>query len=278
MGAAANHLGYTPSAVSQHLAALQKETKLSLVERSGRGIVPTAAGLELATRSEELMGSLARLDGFIEDLRAGRTETVTVSTFASAGEEWMPSVAATVMREFPAVQFAFRLNENGVLPPQAPDIELRTEVPGSDPTRLEGYERHLLTTEPYVVLMSADHPLAGQAEVRLADLAQSAWIDDDPARTNCGVIVERSARSAGFTPRFVAQAGDHHTAIAFVAAGIGVAVIPDLAARHLPAGVVARPVVDPAPQRRIVAFVHRQTLLHPAGRRILQLLEQHCPN
>ncbi len=274
VGAAANHLGYTPSAVSQHLSALQKETRLTLVERSGRGIVPTPAGLELASRSEELMGSLARLDGFIEDLRDGRTETVTVSTFASAAQEWLPSIAATVIREFPSVAFSFRLNENGITPLEAPDIEIGTEIPAADPGRMEGYERHVLTTEPYVVLLPPDHPLAVQDAVRLADLADSSWIDDDPVRTTCGQIVESATRAAGFTPRYVAEAGDHHSAIAFVGAGIGVTVMPELAARHLPDTVVRRPIVDPTPHRRIVAFVHRQALLHPAGRRVVELLTE----
>lgn len=273
VNAAASHLGYTPSAVSQHVSALQKETKLTLIERSGRGIVPTAAGLELASRSDELMGTLARLDGAIDDLRQGRTETLSVCSFASAAEEWMPSVAATVLREFPDVTFTFRLNENGVAPPpMPPDLDIRTEVPDEDATRIDGYERHVLTTEPYVALLPKDHPLAGQDEVRMSDLADEPWIDDDPGKTTCGLIVAQATKAAGIAPRYVAYAGDHHGGIAFVAAGIGVTVIPQLATGNLPRSVVSLPVVDPAPHRRIVVHVHRQALLKPAARRVLELL------
>lgn len=277
VNAAATHLGYTPSAVSQHLSALAKETGLTLFEKSGRGISPTPAGLELASRSEELMGSLARLDGAIDDLRSGRTQTLSVSTFASAGEEWMPSIASTVLAEFPDVVFTFRLNENGVAPaPTPPDIDIRTEVVDEEPTRMAGYERHVVSNDPYVVLLPAGHRLADQDEVKLADLGDEPWIDDDPGETTCGRIVLRAARSAGITPRYVAYAGDHHGGIAFVAAGIGVTIMPGLAAVNLPSSVVKRPLVSPTPERRIVVFVHRQAMLKPAGRRVVELLGKKC--
>lgn len=272
VNAAASNLGYTPSAVSQQVAALQKETKLALVERSGRGIVPTAAGLELVSRSDELMGSLARLDGAIDDLRSGRTETLSVTSFASAAEEWMPAIAASVLKEFPDVQFTFRLNEIGVPDGAAPDIDIRTEVPSQEPTQLAGYDRHVLATEQYVVVLPKRHPLARKKAVRFADLADEPWINDDPGGTVCGRIVVQSARSAGVSPRYVAYAGDHHGGIAFVAAGIGITVIPSLAAQSLPATVDARPLIDPTPERRIVTFVHRQAMLKPAGRRVVELL------
>lgn len=277
VGAAATHLGYTPSAVSQHLSALAKETGLTLFEKSGRGIAPTAAGLELASRSEELMSSIARLDGEIDDLRSGRTQTLSVSTFASAAEEWMPDVASTVLAEFPDVVFTFRLNENGVAAaPTPPDIDIRTEVPEEGPTRMAGYERHVVSNDRYVVLLPAGHRLAGEREVKFAVLADEPWIDDDPGETTCGGIVVRAARAAGITPRYVAYAGDHHGGIAFVAAGIGVTIVPGLAAGNLPPTVVKRPLVSPTPERRIVLFVHRQAMLKPAGRRVVELLTKKC--
>ena len=84
--AAAANLGYSPSSVSQHINALQRETGLTLFEKSGRGITPTPAGLALAEGSEEIMSSFGRLTGLVEDLREGRTGTLTIGTFPSAGQ------------------------------------------------------------------------------------------------------------------------------------------------------------------------------------------------
>lgn len=276
VASAAGHLGYTPSAVSQHLAALQRETGLKLVQRSGRGIVPTAAGLELAERSDELMGTMARLDGAIDDLRTGRSEVLTVSTFASAAQEWMAPIAARVLVEFPQVQISFRLNEGAGEPPQAPDVELRSEAVAADPGAVAGYERHVLAIEPYVVVLPLGHRLAEQDAVRMAELTDEAWIDDDPGRTACSRILGNATRAAGFSPRFVAQAGDHHGAIAFAAAGVGIAVMPELASRAAGPTVRIRPVVDPTPQRRIVVLVRRETRLAAPVRRVLQLLTAQC--
>ncbi|WP_226345502.1 LysR family transcriptional regulator [Agilicoccus flavus] len=272
VNAAAQHLGYTPSAVSQHLAALQRETRLTLVEKSGRGIAPTPAGLELAARSDDLIGSLARLDGVVDDLREGRTDTLAVSSFASAAEEWLPGVAAAVLAEFPDVQFTFRLNEVEVKEVVNADIDIRSEDPDGPPTSLLGYERRVLAVEPYVVVVPAGHALASQEEIRFGDLADVPWIDNDPGDSTCGRVVRTAASSCGVSPRFVAYAGDHHGAIAFVNAGIGIAVLTRLAARTLPTGAVARPLVAPTPQRRIVAFVHGEAMLKPVTRRVVELL------
>jgi DNA-binding transcriptional LysR family regulator len=82
--AAADHLGYTPSAISQHLTALQRETGLVLFEKAGRGIAPTPTAKVLAAESDELMGSLTRLGGVVDGLREGRSGSVTIGTFDSA--------------------------------------------------------------------------------------------------------------------------------------------------------------------------------------------------
>lgn len=272
VNAAAQHLGYTPSAVSQHLATLQRETRLTLVERNGRGIAPTPVGLELASRSDDLIGSLTRLDGVIEDLREGRTDSLSVSSFASAAEEWLPGVAAAVLQEFPDVQFTFRLNEVETTQVVSADIDIRSEFLDEPPTAMTGYERHVLTTEPYVVVLPRDHPLAQQDEIRFGELGDVPWIDNDPGDTTCGRVVRMAASSCGISPRFVAYAGDHHGAVAFVAAGLGIAVMSRLAAATLPPGAVARPLVSPTPERRIVAFVHGSAMLEPVARRVVELL------
>src|SRR5690606_19268658 len=98
---AAANLGYTPSAVSQQLAALQRETGLRLMERNGRGIVPTATGRLLADEAAAVLERLAALDGLVTDLREGRVGSLSISYFASAGASWIPPLVATLTSEFP---------------------------------------------------------------------------------------------------------------------------------------------------------------------------------
>ncbi len=272
--AAANHLGYSPSAVSQQITALQRETGLALFEKSGRGIAPTAAGRLLAARSEEVMDSLSRLGGLVDDLRDGRTGNLSIGTFASAGETWIPLVARTLISEFPDVMLTLGLNEYPGTAKQGYDIDLRTEDPDDEPTALPGYRRHVLLEEPYALILAADHPLAAGDEVSVAALAGQRWIDDDFQDTTCGRILAKAWRAAGFTPRYVARASDHHAAIAFAAAGVGLTAIPRLAVGVLPPGARALTIVDPTPTRRIVTFVREGSDANPAVARAVAVLHE----
>jgi len=273
--AAATHLGYTSSAVSQHLGALQRETGLTLFEWSGRGISPTAAGRLLASESEELMGSLARLGGVVDDLREGRTGKVSIGSFASAGEIWLPQVAKVLRREFPDVLLTVALNEyERGRARGGPEIDIRTESTTDDPLSLPGYRRHPLLDEPYRLMLPHDHPLAGRDEILMAELAGESWVDDDQSDSTCGVIMRTAWRSAGYSPRFAARSADHHATKAFVAAGIGIALMPCLALEPVPPEVAVVRVVDPEPRRLVTAFVREGADCNPAVRRVVELLGQ----
>lgn len=272
--AAATHLGYTPSAVSQHLGALHRETGLTLFEKSGRGITPTAAGRLLAAETDEVMGSMARLGGVVADLREGRTGNVAIGSFASAGEIWFPQIVKKLRTEFPDVLLTVTLNEyDGSRVALTPDIDIRTEAI-TDEAVVAGYRRHRLLDEPYRLLLPHDHGLAHRDDIPLTELARELWIDDDQSNTTCGMIMRNAWRAAGFTPRFAARSADHHATKAFVAAGIGIALLPRLALPPIPGSVAIRRVVDPEPRRLVSAFVREGADLNPAVRRVIELLEQ----
>lgn len=270
---AAINLGFTSSAVSQQIGALQRETGLQLFEKSGRGITPTPTGRTLAAESDDLMRELARLDGVLDDLREGRSGALVIACFASAGEQWMPPIARSLQREFPDVQLTVDLNnQNTQRGPMSPDIDIRNEQLDEPATRLAGYTWYELTDEPYVAVVSVDSPIAAMDVVPLSALESERWVVDNAQDAVCNRIVRDATRAAGFTPRYAAQTDDHHTSIAFAAAGIGIAIVPRLAVGALPAGACERPISEPTPRRRIVAFVRDSTSNHPSVARTLELL------
>lgn len=273
MNQAAANLGYTASAVSQHVAALQRETRLQLIERDGRGIRPTDAGRTLAAATDELLGHLAGLDSVIEDLRAGRIGTLSVSYFSSAGAAWMPGVVAAMTREFPELRLDLRLLERADGPPSAPDVEV--VVVDDAATEDPAYDTHPLLEEPYVVVLPASHRLAGRAQVPLIELADEPWIDSDPAQGTCRATLLDACSSVGFSPRFHVEAHDYRTAISFVAASVGVTVMPRLGVGgSLPPDLRAVAVVDPVPMRRIAVRVRASLRSSRAAGRIVELLEE----
>jgi DNA-binding transcriptional LysR family regulator len=273
VGAAAANLGYTASAVSQHVTALQRETGLTLLARSGRGIEPTAVGLALASEIGDVLARLGDVEAFVGDLRDGRTGSLSIAYFASVGSAWMPTVARTLLAEFPALRLDLALRDDlSTGPGKRPDLQI--VVAPDDYTGTREARAHHLVDDPYVALVPAGHPLAGAGGVELSRLASERWIDNDIAHGWCRRNLLEACRAAGFRPPFRVEAHDYPSAIAFVEAGIGITVLPRLGAIRLPAGVATVPVTSPTPLRSIFALVQTASESAPPARRALDVLRR----
>lgn len=271
-GAAAT-LGYTSSAVSQHVSALQRETGLTLVEKAGRGIVPTPAGRVLADAATKLMQEVDELTATVADLRAGTTDRVVVSGFSSAVTVWMPDVVAALTTEFPQTRVLVRIEEEiDAVRANRPDVAIVVELdrPGS----IAGYCTHTLLTEPYVAVLNENHELADRSVIDMAELSAHRWIDSDTYQGPCRQNMLNACAAAGFTPSFIVETSDYPAALRFVARGVGLTVIPRLGATDLPPHTVAVPLANPTPQRTISAYVKDSRSYDPAVKRTLELLSR----
>ncbi len=272
--AASDHLGMSGSAVSQHLTALQKETGLTLFERRGRGIEPTAAARALAAESERLLSELKRLDSVIDDLRAGSTGTLSIGYFASAGSLWMPTLAKRLQAEMPDLTLEMVLTE-GYPPGESPPVDL--DVVPDDPRESlrPGYAMTPLMTDPFVALVPAGHRLAGRRRIPMIELAEESWVSSDISAGITESLIARACTAAGYRPRYTVEAQDHYTATAFVAAGVGIAVIPRLASRtRVPTSVRRLQLTNPTPTRDILALTAPVARDNPAAARAVELLQQ----
>lgn len=255
---AARNLNYSPATISQHMSALAKETGLVLFEKQGRGIVATDAARHLADQAQSLLADFGRLERVVADLRGGQEQHLAIACFASAAEQWIPELVRKVRRLQPNLTVEVSLNEpvDGRGRRQ-PDLDIRTEPVNGVEVHLDGYQRHELTVEELVAVLPASHPLTQRHEITLRDLEDEPWVDHDIYDSPIGQIVLSACRAAGFTPRYAARLDDHRAALRLVAAGIGVTVVPLLAAADLPAGLVAKRVVRPMVMRRIVVHARR---------------------
>jgi DNA-binding transcriptional LysR family regulator len=252
--AAATNLGYTASAVSQHVSALQRETGLTLVTRIGRGIEPTPAGLALADEIDGVLSRLGDVESFVDDLRAGRTGTLSMAYFASVGAAWMPTVVRRLVTDFPTLRLQLALRDDlPSNPAERPDLQVVVEQERFRPGT--GSRAHHLLDDPYLVVLPRHHRMAKRGAVELTELTNERWVDNDIARGWCRRNLIEACRAAGFSPPFHVEAHDYPTAIAFVDAGIGITVLPRLAARNLPPGVTTLALTGLAPQRSIYALV-----------------------
>ncbi|MFI6032784.1 LysR family transcriptional regulator [Streptomyces sp. NPDC051315] len=260
--AAAARLGYTPSAVSQQVAALEKEAGVELLERVGRGVRPTAAGLLLTEYADAIGRQVAEAETALADLVAGRTGRLAVRYFATAGAGLVAPAVARVRQEHPGVRVELRLAEPGEaladVKEGRADLALLVRTEASDGLRLER-----LLDDPYLAVLPRGHRLAARRSVRLEELAEEAWVGSEWPGPCLDAQLDACAL-AGFRPRFVVESEDYVTAQGFVAAGLGVALVPRLGLGSRHPGVVVREVRDPVPVRGIQAAVRASAPSQPA--------------
>jgi DNA-binding transcriptional LysR family regulator len=271
--AAARNLGYTPSAVSQQMAALEKEAGIGLLERTGRGVRPTEAGRLLTECAAVIGGHLAEAETALAELRAGRTGRVVVRYFATAGATMVAPAVASLRREQPGVQVELRLSdaEDALLEVRERRADLALVVRPRDKVSVDGIRFVHLADDRYVAVLPRGHRLAEKRELDLTDLANEPWVGSDEPGP-CLAPVLDACGSAGFSPDFVVESGDYATAQGFVAAGLGVSLIPQLGLGNRHPDVVVREVRNPEPVRAIYAAVREPSPLQPALQRLLDAL------
>ncbi|MFB9835459.1 LysR family transcriptional regulator [Actinoallomurus acaciae] len=272
--AAAAHLGYTPSAISQQIAVLEREAGTVLLERVGRGVRPTAAGRLLTEHAAIISQNLAEAETALADLRAGRTGRLSIRYFTSVGPGLVAPALARLRDEHPGVQIDLRLIESEEPLPEvergSADLALVVGPGGED---LAGIRLIHLLDDAYHAVLPAGHPLAGRRTIDLADLAGQNWIGSEPPGPCLDVVLDACA-AAGFSPNFVARSEDYATAQGFVAAGLGVGLIPRLGLDRRRAGVVVRRVRGPEPVRTIHAAVREVALAQSALRTLVEALRE----
>lgn len=274
--AAATNLGYTPSAISQQIAALEKQAGLALLERVGRGVQPTAAGRLLTEHAAVISKNLAEAETALSDLREGRTGRLAIRYFATAGAALVPPALAKLRRDHPGVQVDLKLidPEDPLPEVEAGRADLAIVVhPRQGPLRGGVRLIHLLD-DPYRAVLPRGHRLAGKRVLDLADLADEPWIGNEwPAGPCLRVMIEACA-AAGFSPNFVVESEDYATAQGFVAAGLGVSVIPQMGLGSRHPGVVVRRLRHPEPVRPIHAAVRESSMSQPALCDLIEALRE----
>lgn len=242
--AAALRLGYTASSVSQQVSQLEREVGLELLEKAGRGIKPTVAGITLAEHADTILAQARDAEHAMDDLRSGRTGRVRVASFASAGDSLLPAAVATLRRSNPGLHVAttIREGEEAYDDLRAARIDIAVVLepfgPGDEP--VDGLVRKHLLDDPYRVLLPAGHRLAHDRTVELFELADDDWVACVGGNGSCQDDTTDVCRRAGFSPTFVAHAVEFPAAQAYVATGIGVSLAPMLALGSVRDGVVVK--------------------------------------
>jgi DNA-binding transcriptional LysR family regulator len=279
VGAAAAALGYTPSAVSQQIAKLERETRTALLEREGRGVRLTPEAHQLVATAEQLLAIVERAETELEQRRGIPAGRLTIAAFASAARGLMPGVLADLAARHPALDA--RLTEAdphvtvGMVAKGAVDLAVVHDWDTAPLPVPPGVEQAVIGEDRCTLLVPEGHPFAGRERVRREELGGERWVCQPPGRV-CHDWLVRTLRAAGHEPDIVHQADENPTLVALVAAGLGVTVIPRLGRGPLPAGVAEVP-LDPTPVRRLYALWRTGAAGRPAIAETVRTLREHWP-
>jgi len=278
LAAAADVLSYTPSAISQQIAALEREAGVRLLERRARGVVLTEAGQVLVEHADVILGRLEAAETALAALTELRRGHLRMASFATAGASVLPRAVDTFRARHPGVELtvgqASPMQSVERLRAGRLDLALTVDL---DAHPAEGVEVIHLFDDPVQLALHADHPLAAKPDIRLEDLADETWIDV-PRATSGGQVLVRACAKAGFAPRVTFESDDYTAIQELVGAGVGVALLPDLALCPPHPMVVLRPLGPDGPSRDIQAATRPEEFRSPAAGAMLEILREQRPS
>ncbi|MDO5661243.1 MAG: LysR family transcriptional regulator [Brachybacterium sp.] len=257
-------LSYTPSAVSQQLALLQKEAGVPLTEKVGRRLRLTDAGLDLVGHADAILARLAEAESELAGHRPDVSGTLRISSFQTPLLSILPHAVAALEAAHPHLHLLLTQRElpqaHEALLAREDDLILGEEFPGVLEPLVPGLDREPLLPDPLLLVT----PTSGtwSRATRLADLADAPWILE-PASSATGSWQRSALRSAGVEPDVRVASPDPLIQAHFVRIGHGVAIIPALiAGQHLSGLRLLR--MPGRPQRQIFTSVRRGRAHHPA--------------
>lgn len=273
--AAADALGYTPSAVSQQIKRLERQTGVPLLERVGRGVMLTDHGRHLVDAGTRLLSDLEQVEAGLHRRAGAVAGHLRVTAFSTA----MRGLVAPVVRDLRDRHPDLTLTLTEREPWDTVDLVASGQsdlgvvhrwgdVPITIPEHLEATR---VAHDVADVVVRIDHPLADRTTLTPRDLVDEDWIAT-PDGTICRQWLTRMYAGTGRLPRIAHTSMEFDSHLALVRAGLGIALVPRLGRQPLGDELVGVPARDPEPTRDVIA-VHRRSMADsPAVRAVLDAL------
>jgi DNA-binding transcriptional LysR family regulator len=274
-GRAAERLGYTQSAISQQIAALERVVGEPVFDRPGgpRPVELTPIGQVILDHAEQVFRRLAQAEEEVARLKAGDGGRLVIGTFQSVSVKVLPDVIRVLKAERPQLEIRlFEADDHDTIVERVleGELDLGFVVGEGFDERLE--QIHLLE-DPYLLISPrSDRPLP--ATFATAELSGAPLVGE--AVSSCQAAIDRGLRSAGVEPSYVFRSNDNGAVQAMVRVGMGRAVLPVLAFDASDPDVVAQELDPPIPPRRISLIRRRARTLPPAADRFVEIASQVC--
>ena len=248
---------------------------MQLLDRTREGPKLTDAGRVLVSHAEAALARLDEAERELASIAGLEGGELRLASFPSASATLLTEAVSTFHRRHPAVRLSVADAEPEESLPRlrAGELDLAltfdyTSRPKQDERDLD---RRLVLTESMHVAVPKSHELASRSVVPLAELADVEWLCGSRPST-CGEVIFDACRSAGFEPRIGFESDDYHVMQGFIAAGLGVTLLPDLALATLRSDLVVRPTDPKPPERRVWAAARAEGSRSPATEEMLSIL------
>jgi DNA-binding transcriptional LysR family regulator len=257
VSAAALALSLTQPSVSHHLARLEAQAGVALVDRGPRGTRPTAAGDVLVEHGRAVLERLRRAANDLADVLALRAGHVVLRAFPTAFIDLVPRAISRLQRRTPAIHATFSPSSHdaaiqAVLSRDADVAVVFTDPDRSDATVPGPLQRTHLMDDPMLAVLPREHRLARRRRISLKELAAERWVVGTTRGPDS--IIRRACAAAGVQPNIAIETDDLLVVQGVVAAGLAVSLSPALAVAHTRPDIVLRPLADPHLFRRIEAI------------------------
>jgi DNA-binding transcriptional LysR family regulator len=269
VGAVATALDYSPSAVSQQLRVLERETGAELLERNGRRIRLTEGGLTLARHAERLLAAAEEAEAELAAADGRVAGTVRIAAFQTATLALVPAALSALALAHPQLRLeVIEAEPEAALHELALgelDLVIADEWEYVPRVRLEGLLREELLSERVRLVLPADHPLAsGGKPVELAALAEAPWACGPPPSAH-DKLVQRACRVlGGFSPDVRHRSTDLLVLLTLVRTGHAVTLLPDLVRAEDDATLAVRDLAEGPLTRLVFTAVRAATAERPA--------------
>jgi DNA-binding transcriptional LysR family regulator len=258
--AAADALGFTQPAISQHVSRLERALGVRLLERDARGVTPTLAGETLLRGADQALEQLRRLEADVRAAAGQARPALRVGAFPSVAAGLLPGAVAELRTVYPDV-----LLDLTVIDPEPAvdrlaagslDVAMVIDSSVAPFARREGIELIPILEDPMLVALGAGHRLAARASIDIEELRDEPWLLTAVGGTcEDSNIVLRACHDAGFVPGIRFESEDYNALQGMAAAGLGVAMVPSLCTISTRPDVVVRPLRGRPPVRHIIAAV-----------------------
>lgn len=251
---AAEVLHYSQSGISRMIGDLEKEWRVTLLERSRWGVSLTSDGSRLLARAQKLCEEYRKLQMEVDDLHGVQSGLIRIGTFSSVATHWLPNIIKAYQKDHPNIDYELLLGDYAEIEEWI--AEGRVDCGFVRLPARPAFETIPLARDDLLAVLPEGHPLAESERVPASALCSEPFILlERGARTDVTEIFERE----GLSPRVRFTTWDDYAIMSMVESGLGISILPELILRRIPYRIVAKKLAVPAYREIGLALRERES-------------------